>query len=117
ERKTKPQIHWISTWPDNRFALDIDLCLDKVLIYRFDQSKGTLTPNEPAFGAVDPGAGPRHFAFHPSGKFGYVIDELASTVTAFSYDSAKGALAKLQTISTLPQDFKGQNDTAEIVLH
>lgn len=117
ERQSRPHAHWISTSPDNRFALAVDLGLDKVLVYRFEQSRGTLTPNDSAFGAVDPGAGPRHFAFHPNGKFGYVINELGSTVTAFSYDAKAGALQKMQTISTLPDDFKGKNDTAEIVVH
>jgi 6-phosphogluconolactonase len=117
KRQSRPHAHWIGTSPDNRFALAVDLGLDKVLIYRFDQSKGTLTPNDPPSGAVDPGAGPRHFAFHPSGKFGYVINELGSSLTAFSYDPSKGSLQKLQSLSTLPEGFKGENDTAEIVIH
>jgi 6-phosphogluconolactonase len=117
ERQSRPHAHWISTSPDNRFALAVDLGLDKVVVYRFDQGKGTLTPNDSTFGAVDPGAGPRHFAFHPNRKFGYVINELGSTITAFSYDAKAGALQKMQTISTLPDDFKGKNDTAEIVVH
>ena len=95
----------------------VDLGLDKVLIYRFDQAKGTLVPNDPAYAAVDAGAGPRHFALDPGGKFGYVINELGSTITAFSYDGKRGTLQKIQTISTLPDDFKGKNDTAEIVVH
>jgi 6-phosphogluconolactonase len=117
ERQGKPHAHWIGLSPDNRFAFAVDLGLDKVLIYRFDPAKGTLVPNDPAFAAVDPGAGPRHFSLDPSGKFGYVINELGSTITAFSHDAKAGALQKMQTISTLPEDFKGKNDTAEIVVH
>jgi 6-phosphogluconolactonase len=117
ERQGKPHAHWIGLSPDNRFAFAVDLGLDKVLIYRFDPGKGTLVPNDPAFAAVDPGAGPRHFSLDPSGKFGYVINELGSTITAFSHDAKAGALQKMQTISTLPEDFKGKNDTAEIVVH
>jgi len=63
---------------------------------------------------VTPGAGPRHFAFHPTGKFGYVINELNSTVTAFAYNADQGTLSKLQDISTLPADFTGDNTTAEV---
>jgi 6-phosphogluconolactonase len=118
ERQAKPHAHWIGLSPDNRFAFAVDLGLDKILVYRFDQAKGTLVPNGPASAAVDPGAGPRHFSLDPGAKFGYVINELGSTVTAFSYDSKMGALTqKLQTISTLPENFKGKNDTAEIVIH
>ena len=65
---------------------------------------------------VTPGAGPRHFAFHPQGKFGYLINELNSTITAFAYDNQHGELSALQDISTLPADFHGENTTAEIVL-
>jgi 6-phosphogluconolactonase len=93
------------------------LGLDEVLIYRFDAGKGTLTPNYPAFAVTSSGAGPRHFAFHPSGKFGYVIDEMQSTVTVFSYEPASGALDVIQTISTLPQDFKGESNAAEVEVH
>jgi 6-phosphogluconolactonase len=103
--------------PDNRFAICADLGLDEVLVYRFDAGKGTLAPNNPAFALVSSGAGPRHFAFHPSGKFGYVIDEMQSTVTVFSYESASGALHMLQTISTLPKDFEGESAAAEVQVH
>ena len=114
ERQQGPHAHEIETSPDNRFALAADLGLDEVLVYRFDSAKGTLTANDPPFAKVAPGAGPRHFVFHPSGKFLYVIDEIASTNTAFSYNSANGTLRQLTAVSTLPEGFKGSNDTAEI---
>jgi 6-phosphogluconolactonase len=117
ERQEGPHAHWIETTPDNRFALVADLGLDQVLIYRFDQNSGALTPNTPPFAKVDPGAGPRHLAFHPSGKFVYAIDELASTITVFAFDSSNGSLQSLQSVSTLPADFRGTNDTAEIHVH
>src|SRR5688572_21807155 len=69
---------------------DADLGMDKVLVYRFDAAKGTLAPNDPPAAAVAPGAGPRHFAFHPQGRYAYVINEMNCTVTAFSFDAAKG---------------------------
>jgi 6-phosphogluconolactonase len=94
-----------------------DLGLDELLVYKFDSAKGMLTPNDPPFAKVDPGAGPRHFALHPNGKFAYVIAEMGHTVTASSYDPAAGALQPLQTVSTLPKDFEGRNDDAEIRVH
>jgi 6-phosphogluconolactonase len=114
QRQEGPHAHWIETTPDNHFAIVADLGLDEILVYRFDGSRGILTPNDPPFAKVEPSAGPRHFAFHPNGKFAYAIDELASTVTAFSFDSSRGVLKPLQSISTLPPEYKGANDTAEI---
>jgi 6-phosphogluconolactonase len=117
ERQEGPHVHSVVLSPDNRFAYVNDLGLDELLVYKFDSSKGTLTPNDPPFAKVDPGAGPRHFALSPSGKFAYVISEMGRTVTAFSNDPAVGKLEKLQTISTLPKDFTGRNDDAEIRIH
>jgi 6-phosphogluconolactonase len=88
-----------------------------VFVYRFDPLKGTLAPNTPAFARVAPRTGPRHFAFDPTGRFGYVIGEMANTVTAFAYDSANGSLNEIQTISTLPADFRGKSFTAEVQVH
>jgi 6-phosphogluconolactonase len=114
KRQEGPHAHEIEVSGDNRFAIAADLGLDQLLVYHFDPAKGTLAANDPPFAKVDPGAGPRHFAFHPSGKFLYVINEMGSTVTGFSYDRANGSLRQLATISTLPAGFKGNNDTAEI---
>jgi 6-phosphogluconolactonase len=117
ERQEGPHAHSIALSPDNRFALAADLGLDELLVYRFDATQGSLAANRPPFAKVHPGAGPRHFDFSPSGKFVYLINEMGSTVTAFSYDAARGALRELQTISTLPKDFKGQSDAAEVQVH
>jgi 6-phosphogluconolactonase len=117
ERQEGPHAHWIETTPDNRFAIAVDLGLDELLVYHFDASKGSLTPNDPPYGSLDPGAGPRHLAFHPSGKFAYVVNELQSTITSFRYDSGRGAFEKLKTVSTLPKGFSGSNDSAEIHVH
>jgi 6-phosphogluconolactonase len=103
--------------PGNRFLLGADLGLDRVHVYRFAASTGTATPNEPASAAVAPGAGPRHLAIHPNGRFAYVIDEMGSTITSFSWDGTKGTLGPLGTISTLPAGFAGTSTTAEIVVH
>jgi 6-phosphogluconolactonase len=117
QRQEGPHAHSIDLSPDNRFALVDDLGLDELLIYRFDGTRGALSPNNPPFAKVDPGAGPRHFALHPTGKFAYVITEMGHTVTAFSNDPATGTLQSLQTVPTLPKDFTGRNDDAEIRIH
>ena len=116
-RQEGPHAHSIDLSPDNRLAMVDDLGLDELLVYKFDSAKGSLTPNDPPFAKLDPGAGPRHFALHPSGKFAYVISEMQSTVTVFSNDEKRGTLLHLQTISALPKDFTGQNDDAEIQMH
>jgi 6-phosphogluconolactonase len=113
-RQKGPHAHSINVSPDNRFAVAADLGLDELLVYRFDPAKGALTANDPPFTKVNPGAGPRHFAFHPGGRFAYVINEMQSTVTALAYDAAHGILKDSQTISTLPKDFQGENSTAEV---
>jgi len=117
ERQEAPHAHSIDLSPDDRFAIVDDLGLDETLVYKFDSSKGSLTPNSPAFAKVAPGAGPRHFALHPNGKFAYVVNEMGWTVSAFGYDAGAGVLHPLQTISTLPKDFTGTNSDAEIEVH
>ena len=109
--------HGIYLDPANKFAVVPDLGQDKVLVYRFDSARGALVANNPPSASLKPGAGPRHFAFHPRARYAYVINELNSTITAFSYDSLKGILTEIQSISTLPKDFKGENTTAEIAIH
>jgi 6-phosphogluconolactonase len=115
KRQGEPHAHCIMPDAAGRFAFAPDLGIDKVMIYRVDAKNGKLVPN--GFAATKPGAGPRHFDFHPSGKFAYVINELNSTLTAFAYDNAKGALTELQTISTLPPDFSGTNSCADVHVH
>lgn len=116
-RQEGPHAHSINLDRNNRFAFAADLGLDKVLVYRFDVVKGTLAPHDPAAASVAPGSGPRHFAFHPSTKFAYVINEMLSTVTAFQYDEGKGTLASLQTLKTIPPGFTGNTSTAEVQVH
>jgi 6-phosphogluconolactonase len=119
ERQQEPHAHCINVTPDNRFAMVADLGLDQVLVYRFDPVKGTLAPNDPPFGKTPPGAGPRHFAFSPNGKFVYVINEIQCTASTFEYDAKRGALRLKDTISTLSDGYKVTNDdsTAEIRVH
>jgi 6-phosphogluconolactonase len=115
-RQAGPHAHSINVSPDNRFAIAADLGLDKLLIYKLDPAKGTLTANNPAFTSAPAGGGPRHFAFHPSGRFAYNCNEITSSVTAYTYDTSKGSLTEIQTITTLPEETKG-NSTAEIQVH
>jgi 6-phosphogluconolactonase len=115
KRQGEPHAHCIMPDAAGRFAFAPDLGIDKVMIYRVDEKNGKLVPN--GFAATKAGAGPRHFDFHPSGKFAYVINELDSTLTAFAYDNAKGALAESQTISTLPPNFSGTNFCADVHVH
>jgi 6-phosphogluconolactonase len=117
ERQEGPHAHWIETTPDNRFVLSVDLGIDEILIYKFDASHGTLSPGKPAFVKLPGGTGPRHLAISPNKKFAYAVDELNSTVTAFSFDPRNANLTPLQTISTIPKDTAGRNDTAEITVH
>jgi 6-phosphogluconolactonase len=117
QRQAGPHAHWIETAPDNRFAIAADLGLDKLLIYRFDAQTGALTPNHPSSADLDPGSGPRHLAFHPNGNFAYVLNELQSTITAFTYSQTSGTLQKLTTVSNLPKNFSGINTAAEIKMH
>jgi 6-phosphogluconolactonase len=117
DRQEGPHAHWIDLTADNRFALSADLGLDEVLVYHFDADKGTLGLNDPPFVKGDPGAGPRHIAISPNGKFVYVVNEINSTVTQFSYDPKAGVLQRLESWPTLPKDFKGENTTAEIAVH
>jgi 6-phosphogluconolactonase len=116
-RQEGPHAHSINLDAANRFALVCDLGLDHVLVYRFDAARGTLAPQDPPSIATAPGAGPRHLAFHPSGRWAYVINELNSTVDAFSYDADAGHLQAIQTITTLPDGFTGENHPAEVLVH
>lgn len=117
ERQEAPHAHWVETSPDNRFALVADLGLDEVLIFQFDAAKGALGPHIPASANLKPGSGPRHAAFSPNGKFFFVVSELTSTATTFSYDAKKGALKEVGSVSTLPPGFSGRNDVAEVAVH
>jgi len=117
QRQKAPHAHWIDVDPANKHVLCADLGLDKVMVYDVDAATGQLSPNDPPAGETQPAAGPRHFAFHPTGEFGYVINEIDSTLTAYRYDAATGALTEIHTVPTLPKDFDGNNSTAELVMH
>jgi 6-phosphogluconolactonase len=113
----KARAHAAVFSPDNRFLLSADLGLDRIFVYRFDPATGSITANDPPFAAVAAGAGVRHLAFHPGGKWLYAINETASTITAFQYDAAKGVIGEFQSVPAIPVTFKRENSTAEIVVN
>jgi 6-phosphogluconolactonase len=131
QQKEGPHAHWIAATADNHFVYVADLGLDRVLIYKFDATSGSLTPGgqerskaavdkaaglDPFSARLNPGAGPRHVAFGTDGKFMYVLGEIQSTVTVFANDVQETYRA-FQTISTLPKGFSDRNDAAEIAVH
>ena len=113
ERQQSPHAHSVDFSADNRYVVVSDLGTDKVVTFEADPAAGALTPFSEV--SVAPGSGPRHFAFHPSGKFGYSLGELASTITAMTH--AEGKFEAIETLSTLPAEFDGRNTTAEIAVH
>jgi len=116
KRQKGPHPHEVVMSPDNRFLFVPDLGLDKLFSYRLDTNTGKLTPNDPPFIATLPGFGPRHMLFGKSGKFAYLLGEMGSKVIALSYDAAQGKMTPIQTIATIPADFKGENNSAELAL-
>lgn len=99
-----------------RFILHADLGLDQIFVWRFDERQGLLSANDPPSIALPPGDGPRHFHFHPSGRWLYSIQEEGSTIVLFDYDSKAGRLTSRQTVSTLPSGFAGSNFCSEILV-
>lgn len=110
--QTQARVHSVTVDGANRHAVVCDLGSDLITVYRYEAENGRLVRSSEV--RAVPGAGPRHFAFHPSMKYGYVINELNSTVTAYAYDMENGVLSELQTIGTLPEDYAGDNSTADI---
>lgn len=108
--------HMIQADPSGRFVIHTDLGLDKIFIWKFDEKKGTLTPNDPPDVALPPGDGPRHFCFHANGRWFYSIQEEASTIVLWDFDAKTGRLTSRQTISTLPPGFAGSNFCSEILM-
>jgi 6-phosphogluconolactonase (cycloisomerase 2 family) len=108
--------HQIQADPSGRFVLHVDLGLDKIYVWKFDDKKGTLAANDPPAVSLPPGDGPRHLHFHPNGRWLYSVQEEGSTVVLFDYDAAAGRLAPRQTVPTLPRGFVGSNFCSEILV-
>jgi 6-phosphogluconolactonase (cycloisomerase 2 family) len=108
--------HMIQADPSWRFVLHADLGLDQIFIWKFNEKMGLLIPNDPPSASLPPGDGPRHFHFHPNGRWLYSIQEEGSTIVLFDYDSNIGRLTSRQTVSTLPSGFAGSNFCSEILV-
>jgi 6-phosphogluconolactonase len=111
-RQDKPHVHCTKISPDNHWLFVPDLGIDKVMIYAFNENTGRLTPGDPAFSASAPGDGPRHFTFHPNGRYAYLIEELSGYIISYRYE--KGKLTELQRISTKPAGQTGFAGSADI---
>ncbi|HTQ49418.1 MAG TPA: lactonase family protein [Candidatus Acidoferrales bacterium] len=116
ERQAGPHAHCVAVDAANHRLFVCDLGLDKVMIYRFNETNGLLAPDEIPSAGLKPGSGPRHITFSPDGRFAYVISEMGGTLTAFAYNPEHGALNEIQTVSTLPKNFRGKNTAAEVAL-
>ncbi len=108
--------HMIQADPTGRYVLHVDLGLDLIYVWKFDEQSGKLTPNDPPSVSLPTGDGPRHFSFHPNGRWLYSVQEEGSTVVAFEYSASNGRLRELQTISSLPPGYAGSNFTSEILV-
>lgn len=108
--------HMIQADASGRFVLHVDLGLDQIFVWKFDDQKGLLTPSDHPVVSLPPGDGPRHFHFHPNGRWFYSIQEEGSTIVLFDYEPATGKLTPRQTISTLPSGFAGSNFCSEILV-
>ncbi len=115
KRQTAPHAHSANFDSSGRFVIVPDLGIDKLMVYKIDG--GAAVPNDPPFATVESGGGPRHFDFHPTQPWAYVVNELGNSVTAFKWDGKKGALDAIGSAGTLPDDFTGENTTAHIEVH
>ncbi len=112
ERQDHPYVHSINIAPNNKDVFVPDLGTDKIMTYTLNAKTGQLTAGNPPFTAVTPGSGPRHFTVHPNGKFAYVIQEMGALITGFTYK--EGKLSPFQTVSTVPEAYKGRKWAADI---
>jgi 6-phosphogluconolactonase len=117
ERQEGPHAHSITVDPSNRYALVCDLGLDRIVVYRLDLQRGKLLPNDPPYAATAPGAGPRHLDFHPNGHFAYVVNEMAASLGAYSWDRETGKLHEIQTLPALPDAYTGPKSGADVHVH
>ena len=112
----RPHAHMVQADPSGSFVLASDLGLDRILIWKFDAATGRLSANSPPYVPLPAGDGPRHFAFHPNGRWMYSLQEESSTLVLFDYDVRNGNLKARQTVSTLPKGFAGTDFTSEILI-
>jgi 6-phosphogluconolactonase len=111
---TRPKAHCVVVDVSNRYVYCTNLGADIIMQLRFDASRGTLAPNEPAAISTRVGAGPRHLAFHPNERFLYLLNETDATLGAYAVDRDNGTLTHLQTVPGLPSDFAGKPSAADL---
>ncbi len=116
-RQNEPHAHSIVVAPNNKHAFAPDLGMDKIMIYAIDLENGKLVHGAQPFVQVDPGEGPRHFDFHPNGRYAYVINEIGNTIVVYNYDAEVGGLEPVESVPTLPADYDGSSHTADIHVH
>jgi 6-phosphogluconolactonase len=116
ERQANPHTHCTTVSRDNRYVLVNDLGLDRVSVYQLNPRTAQLTANTPPWYEALPGSGPRSFAFHPSGRWAYSLNEIASTLDVLAWDSERGTLTRIQNISTLAEGFKSSNTAATVAV-
>lgn len=117
KRQSSAHMHSVTFNESNNFIYASDLGLDKIFIYKYDGNEGKIFIENFSCVQISRGAGPRHFVFHPNGKYAYVINELNSTITAFNYNATTGYLTEIQTVSCIPQKYSSDNICADIHIH
>jgi 6-phosphogluconolactonase len=114
QRQERSHAHCILATPDNRHVVVADLGVDKLMVYRFDADTGELADGEEPYISMPPGSGPRHFVFHPSGRFAYVINELHPTIAILSFDLERGRFQLVDVIRTLPAGYHEGSHCADL---
>ncbi len=117
DRQEAPHAHFAKPSPDGRWVFVADLGIDQVIAYPLVDDPGGLDEARAVVTRTEPGGGPRHLAFHPDRPFVYLVSEMAGTVTAYHYDAERGQLTRIQTVSSLPEGFSGENESADIHVH
>jgi 6-phosphogluconolactonase len=117
ERQTQPYAHCIKLDAASTFALVADLGVDKIFVYRFNMNDGSLQPHDPPYASVVPGSGPRHMVFRPDNRFVYITNEMAHSISVFSWDQLNGILSEVQTVEMLPDGVEGVNLAGDIIIH
>lgn len=117
DRQEGPHAHSVNFDATGQYLIAADLGVDRLMVFAVDRAQGCLTACPPEGVAVTPGAGPRHFTFHPHGPWAYLINELDNTIIAYQWDVAAGRLQPLQTLPTLPANYTGVSSCADIQIH
>ena len=113
-RQQGPHAHGVTVDPTGGFVLSPDLGADRVFVYRFDRTNGSLSPGSPPFIQLPPVSGPRHLVFSPSGRLAFLVTELSAELYSFSWDAKTGRLEQVGRIALDAPDFTGTKSAAEL---